>query len=362
MGVHAVFAADTHLSEATWTSRSQIRGDSFFGFRQVVSAAIENSCPLIVAGDCWELMRQPRPSSETISFVRAELDRLADSKCPFYYVNGQHDQLSRPFWFSSIHAWPVHIGGRTVDIGGRPWYGVDFFETSQFKEVMADIPGDTYGVVLHQRWAEFAGSKHFAELTLEAVPYASILVSGDMHKLVISQGMRTQVSPGATHMRTLAEPPDHYCVLFSGERKFEPQRLISRPVRIVEFETVVGGAEDREIVAQWAVSARAAMLEAGCPTEVSTPLVLVNDHTGGDAERVYAKFEGAHVICRLVIDKQGAESAAEEHEQFQTATDLSEVVMVSAEKRQLSGDARKLLQTLLAGESLVDAAINLGRE
>lgn len=309
MTVAAIFAADTHLSEQTWASRSAVRGDSFFGFEQVCQLAIKYGVPLCLAGDCWELMHDPNPSPQTVGFVRRQIDILQQAGCPFYFVNGQHDRLASPYWFNAIHSHASHVGGKEFMLGGKLWYGIDYFESYQGSQVYADVPKKLDGVMAHQRWSEFAGSKHFASETLDSLSWVPSVVSGDMHKLIVTDtGSQWQVSPGATHMRSQSEPDLHYAILYEPDKPepFVPHKLRSRPV--YRFEVVEQTAWIDQIgeVALHIDSVRDEFIKDGGDPDVARPLVVVTDRVScGAGDILQRATETPHIISRLVRESQG---------------------------------------------------------
>ena len=148
--VVAVLAADTHLDlpGGAWLNR-KIRGDSAYAFEQLVELAILHRVPLVVAGDLLEVAR---PHSATVEFFHRQMRLCQDAGVKFYFIQGQHE-LSSPPWFSS-HAWPVHIDGKVVDVGGVKLYGLDCRRTEEFDEAVARIPEGVDWLVAHQVWNE----------------------------------------------------------------------------------------------------------------------------------------------------------------------------------------------------------------
>lgn len=361
MKIVAVFASDTHLSEATWNSRVAIRGDSFFGFVQAVDKAVQHGCPLIITGDCWELMHQPRPSSVTIEFVRSQLDRLAAANCPFYFINGQHDQLASPYWFNAIHHWPRHVGQQSFQLGGMPWFGLDFFEVAQAEQQLALIPPDTYGVLLHQQWQQFTDSKFLSPMSLDIVPHARVAISGDMHKTVIDDtGARLYISPGATHMRSLAEPMYHSVVLLDSSGKFTTETLKSRKVITWQIYRAADMYEQMENIRAQVQAALQLSVDSDFPIEVARPLLIVEDYAVCDAVQVVQQaINEAHVVSRRVNSKQ-EQSQVEAAEVLDTTLDVRELFLRIAIERDPANERRAaVLRALVYGEDPVESAIKV---
>jgi len=359
MGIAAVFGADTHLSEAVWTSRAQIRGDSFFGFTQLVDLAVEHKCPLVIAGDCWELMHQARPSSVTVEFVRGQLDRLELDSLPFYYVNGQHDQLAAPFWFKAIHSWPTHVGQSRFELAGQRWFGVDYFEDADAAAQLALIPPDVDGVVLHKPWEEFVDSKFLAPTSLATVPYGRVLVSGDMHRTIIDDtGSRLYISPGATHMRTIAEPVVHHAVLMDRQGKFVTHQLRSRPVLSHSVLSATALYQEMEGLRARVEAATRTAAQAAIPIEVARPVLIVEDHVGCDAVAVIEQtITGAHVLARRV-SRTNAIDDAQAVEILNDQVDVRELFYKLAVERAPDDMVRAVaLRALISDQDVVAATL-----
>lgn len=342
MSIQAVFSADTHISGHTWASRSQIVGDSFFGFQQLCELAIANRCPLFLAGDCWELWRDPNPTAATVEFVRRQLDALQASGCPLYYINGQHDNLQSPFWFEAIHPWPQHIGGRTVEVAGRKFFGVDYFEAGLIDQVYASVPSDTFCLVIHQAWQEFTGSKIMAKLSLSQLPPVPLTISGDMHKMMAHQiDNRLFVSPGATHMRSMREPREHYAVVLDSEKGLDQFKLKSR--QVLEY-TIADPLKWLDQLVQLASSVDQSfgVMSHMMPLDVAKPILMVIDPFNCGAAAVIEKeIPDAHVMSKVSSDK--------------------ELLTEAAEVRTASTSLVELLPTVLAGRSLTPEQLELIR-
>ncbi len=370
--VVAVFGADTHISEATWVGRSGVKGDSFWGFCQLVNLARQHGVPLVIAGDCWELLHQPRPSSRTVQFMRDQIDRLEEMGLPLYYINGQHDQLASPYWFEAIHAWPAHVGGKTFKLGDGDWFGLDFFEAVKFDEVARGIPADMVGLVVHQQWREFTGSKLLSPLSLADLPYSRYVVSGDFHDCQLVEGdARTFVSPGATHMRTLSEPRTHSAALLMDDGSFTFADLKSRPVleyspasetdlldSVEELRVAVKSASDQFLESfSWA-DGRSTL--AGCMVyePIAAPLLIVIDRFDlGAAAVLSAELGGAIVLAKNVRTAKVGGSDDGPVMDVGDVNHVAELVIASAIARKLPEQQIDLLRAMLRGEDVLEAAV-----
>lgn len=308
-----IFVSDTHLSDHTWASRAQIVGDSIFGFQQACSLAIHYKCPLIIAGDCWELWRNPNPDSSTVKQVRLLVDSLQQHGCQLYYINGQHDNLTPPFWFESISYWPIHVGGKSFMVGGKKFYGVDFFPESGIETIAADIPSDAFCLVIHQAWVDFTGSEIMAKLKLSQLPPVPLIVSGDMHKFLWCQvGQSLCISPGATHMRSIREPREHYVVGFDFKEGIKQLRIASRPVIEFTVPTEDAWISEFEKLESVVRNTYEDAIRNQYPSEVAKPLIILQDaRNSGAATLISEKIQNCHVIQRAAAEQSMSESQGE---------------------------------------------------
>jgi hypothetical protein len=353
--VIGVFAADTHLSQNTWTSRSQIVGDSIFGFRQLCDIAIQNGCPLVIAGDCWELARQPRPDAETVKFVRDCMDDLKRAGCEFYFINGQHDNLSQPYWFNAIHEWPQHLGGRTVRLGNFTFHGVDYFEHQAIEQVVASLPTDLSGLVVHQSWQEFTGARLFSPLSLDSLPDTiPIVISGDTHLCMTD--LRTgqyRVSLGSTHQRTLTEPTEHFCMLLHQDGQVKFEKLKSRQVFDFNITDAIRWASELHHLVASVEQSRQYCLDSGYPDSVAEPLVRVNDSLWlGIEQTLRDEMPSAHVIVRDMSVRQTDDS-------LNSGTDMlsglsgNQLALSLIDGMELSDPQKHLLAAVVTGKDIL---------
>ena len=342
MSIQAVFSADTHISGHTWASRSQIVGDSFFGFQQLCELAIANRCPLFLAGDCWELLRDPNPTASAVEFVRRQLDAMQAVGAQLYYINGQHDNLQSPFWFEAIHPWPQHIGGRTVEVAGRKFFGVDYFEAGLIEQVSASVPADTFCLVIHQSWQEFTGSKIMSKLSLAQLPSVPLTISGDTHKFCAHQiDNRLFVSPGATHMRSMREPRDHYAVVLDSQKGLDQFKLKSR--QVLEY-TVSDPLRWLDEIVQLASSVDQSfgVMSHMMPLDVAKPILMVIDPFNcGAAAVIEREIPDAHVMSKV--------------------TGARELLTEAAEVRGASMNLLEILPVILEGKGLTTEQLDLIR-
>lgn len=226
MSVLAVFVADAHLDTEPWTGRP-ILGDSFHAFEFVVNTAIERGARfLFCAGD---MIDARRPSSAVARFLRTQMERCQRDGVGVLVVEGQHD-LAQPPWFTAVHPHPQHLHDRRVEAGPFRVYGLNWTPADKLAAALQGVP-ECDILVAHQVWEEFMGTITSPEGSLTQVPHASVVVTGDYHKYAVKRlhgadGQSLKVySPGATHMRAIDEPEEHYLLLL-----YEDGRMTRMPI------------------------------------------------------------------------------------------------------------------------------------
>ena len=301
--IEAIFAADTHISDCIWTTHPSIAGDSYYAFQQLVDMAIENKCPLLLAGDVLELMRTNAPTSTTVHMVSAMISRLQAAGIPLYYICGQHD-LAEPTWLRAINPWARDVSMQTFEIAKRKWYGIGYQERDALAYIAGLIPEDTYGLLMHQRWREFGGGSNshgsLADI-VESRPSVEVVVTGDLHMMQAKKHNGCLfVSPGATHKRAVSEPDQHFAIAIEDTGRVLSMRLKSRPV-----VTVVVRDSDHwdRLCARLPASLKAATqiaIDAGVPNQIVTPLLIVEDQgrVGAVADAKYKFGELCHVLAK----------------------------------------------------------------
>ncbi|GIW89735.1 MAG: hypothetical protein KatS3mg109_0167 [Pirellulaceae bacterium] len=304
MAIAAIFAADLHISDFIWSTYPAIRGDSFFAWRQLVDLAIKHRAPLVLAGDVLELMRTGSPTSSTVDVVDYGISCLKNDGIPLYYIHGQHD-LASPSWLHAINKWAVDVNCRGFKIGGDPWYGIAYQEQSMLDLALREVPQDTCGLVLHQQWHELLGGSR-AHGSLKSVfamhPNLRAIVTGDLHRCILAKSgnERLVVSPGATHMRTVAEPTEHFAIAWENRRP-RKLKLLSRPVVQVVVTSPSSWAAEKAKLESVLPEIASKALVSGVVPEVATPLLIIQEDTNvGAYEEALSLFSHtAHVMRRV---------------------------------------------------------------
>lgn len=295
----AIFGADTHISEAVWSQRPRLRGDAFFGFSQLVDIALAENAPLVLAGDCLELLDSTGLTSLTLKFVTEQIERLRQAELPLYYISGQHDVAS-PSWLSAMSPWAIDVSGSVFKLGDRMWYGLNFQEGPALKVAMEMRP-EAYGLLLHQRWAELTGGRGH-QGSLAEVGKARVVVTGDMHLKAHKTVGKTHVfSPGATHKRRVDEPDKHYAVVAYADGSFGFRQIRSRRTLRVHMDPMQNSRRQLSDI----VDKVRAMLDDEAtlelPVELRQPFVIFD--AGGHFENAYSRLsedlqDAAHVFTR----------------------------------------------------------------
>ena len=302
MGIVAVFAADLHLSDCIWSTHPSIAGDSFYALQQLVDLAIKHNCPLLLAGDVLELMRTGSPTSVTVSEVSNAISRLRSAGQPLYYICGQHD-LAEPSWLQAINPWARDVSMQSFQLAGKPWYAIGYQETLALEYAVTNIPEDTFGLMVHQRWREFEGGSTSHGTLVSIVkerPGIKVVISGDLHQTKLKKFRQSLfISPGATHKRTVAEPDTHNAILVDDTGTVFTNRLKSRSV----VSVVVRDDEHWERLCvrlpQHIAEATNASLKALLPRQLATPLLVIEDQGRcGAAADAKERFTDAHVLVR----------------------------------------------------------------
>lgn len=271
-----VVFSDAHLQTRPWKHRP-IVGDAFHAFTQVIDYALEHALPLIGAGD---LIDKRINDSAPIVFLKKQLDRLAEASLPLYYIQGQHEFSTTP-WFE-LGTTATHLHQRTIELSGIKFHGLDFQSADRLKEALAAIPEHTDYLVGHQVWSEFMGEETLPQGSFASIPHVAGLLTGDLHKTVVdrkqyrgAEGQPLVVySPGATYQTNISEPSDtSFGVLYSdGRIKLVP--LVGRI--FIDWAQIVTDDELEACLSQIGpICSKAKETDRALPDELRTPLIRV---------------------------------------------------------------------------------------
>lgn len=217
-----IMCSDAHLRRR--------RGDEQYAWQQIIDAAIERGLPIIAAGDMFD--RQSNRAAVVTSAYR-ELDRLAKAELAMYYTEGQHD-IDSPSWFSG-HRAARHIHKKTVEFGGRTFYGLNWQAYGDLQEALGEIPKSADTLVCHQVWANWMGERTNPQGSFAEIPKQIRFVqTGDLHEWKWEThenagGFTMNVlSTGATTQQKINEPANHFYAILHADGTIKKKKLKSR--------------------------------------------------------------------------------------------------------------------------------------
>lgn len=308
----AIVTADTHLQAAVYSSRQEMRGDAYHGFRQCVDMAIGKKLPLIVAGDFIEALPANFPTSQTIKFLFDQLMRLRKADIPFYFINGQHDvtHIAKEVWPSAIGFGDSYVDGQVCEIGGKDFAFVSHRSKSDLSVMLDDMPTADV-LICHQVWEEIKGG-YGVEASLADFKYKTV-ISGDYHKRKHSKFMTCRseegnaYSPGATHKRRTVEPNEHGVVVIHSDLSVKFVKINSRVVLTAEVFSEADLLELLETCEDAVERSAVAAKKRNLPTMLRTPMFLIRDNVGvpGVESRLKNLLRGrAHVFVSLAVQEK----------------------------------------------------------
>lgn len=226
-----VISADWHLERHAWAKHPELTGDAYFGLKQLIDYCVAHSLPLVAAGDLFE---KSYPDSLSVSVAHKEMSRMEDAALPVYFVQGQHEMTREQPWLG-IHPWPQHVHKKVFEIGDYVLYGLDYQRADLVLNSLKEIPAAADILVAHQVWQDFMGSITKPECTSTDVPHVNYVVTGDFHKLVLSNGVGANqqslkmISPGPLCLQSTSEPVDKFFLVFHEDGYVEKHQLKTRP-------------------------------------------------------------------------------------------------------------------------------------
>jgi hypothetical protein len=277
----ALIFADSHLAQGAWVSREPIKGDSYFGFEQIIELALEHKVPLIGAGD---LIDTKRPDPRTIDVLRVGCQKLKDAEIPFHYIMGQHD-LTDPPWFSAVHDWPQLIEPDTsfmsgsVAFGGFSWLPSDQVNGQLAKMINVDV------LILHEVWEEFmGGGQIICDGSLVHTPESvKAVFTGDYHRHMKKQvtGVKGNsfpvYSPGSTCLQSIDEPREKSVYLLYADMSVRPLPLLCRPAMTITTPIVSEAGLDEfcDTIKRRADTIKHDAMNDKVPSHLCEPLIYV---------------------------------------------------------------------------------------
>jgi DNA repair exonuclease SbcCD nuclease subunit len=241
-------SSDLHLSPSIWKHK-KIFQDSYYSFSQIVDLACDGFDALILAGD---LLDKQMNLAEPVQQLVKGIEKCEDAGVPVLFIQGQHEKQKTPWASLSRHA--TWLDSReTPEIFGE-WRlaGLDYNHPDDIQDALQHKRVQTCDIlVMHQSWADLAGSQFACDLSLADLPERPKLVlSGDLHQtlLVENQG-KNLLSMGSTHLRSVTESQNKFCfsVELPGELDFskikieriplKTRRMLSLDFRGSDFDT-----------------------------------------------------------------------------------------------------------------------------
>lgn len=295
----AVVTADTHLHDLTWRSRPNLRGDSYYSFRQIIDYARGHDLPLIIAGD---VLDKRINESGVPYWIRQMMDTMENSGLHVYYIQGQHELQLYP-WLSAVHPWSSWVHETAFRLGEYSFYGIDWTPASGVEDALARIPEKTDVLVMHQTATEFMGGLRECELTLATVPHARLLIIGDYHVSLVGREVPAAdgrelivLSPGSTCLQKIDESPTKFFYVLYDDLSVTPHQLQTRKAFDVTLLTQLAVDEFVEVIGgKIALAIEGATRKHGCPEELHKPILRVHYAAG---------LEGAYRRIVKAVGKQ----------------------------------------------------------
>lgn len=316
-------ASDTHLSDRIWKHRP-IEGDSYYSWKQIVDLAIsQESDAVVLAGD---ILDKQTNTSKAIQELMYGLGRLETNHIEVYFNQGQHEYQGVPWMCLDTDAtWlekSVIKTSNNWNIAGSDYKNAEgLMEFLQSEEALeADI------LVCHQVWLDFMGELCKPQGSFADVPEnVRYLITGDYHDSICQKfGNLTVISPGSSHLRSIAEPQDKYVYsmeLPDGGHKAKIVALPLRTRRVIdmplidqntEFKNFAGQIEGHlELAAEYAA-------EFGLPEHIAKPLMrFTYTQDGVDVSNQAAKLvaDRAHLFYKQMkyVDPDSLDPELNQH-------------------------------------------------
>jgi DNA repair exonuclease SbcCD nuclease subunit len=335
--------SDLHLANRIWLHRP-IEGDSYHSWNQIVGYAINHDIRgIILAGD---ILDKQTNLSKPIQQLAQGLSSLKANSCQILFNQGQHEYQKIP-WVQSIGysgtypigecgSHPIWLHERNFTYLQAKGYiaGSDYRSREDFQEFLRGDNAKKAGVlVCHQVWSNFMGENiTTAQASFDDIPVENkkAVVTGDFHdhRVVWRPGSAKAarwciLSPGSTHLRSLAEPVDKqfFVVDFrldskKQEAEVESHPLYTRRLLKVDLAEWYTWAELEHFVSNSLSEFEKYAVTHKLPEELRKP-ILVFTHAAGDSEwaqRFQTEFQSsAHLFFRIKQEKKEEERPVLEH-------------------------------------------------
>jgi hypothetical protein len=136
------------------------------------------------------------------------------------YNQGQHEYQNVP-WMQLVPETHWLHESRHTTANGWNLVGCDYQNQENFQVFLqSDLAKSADVLVCHQVWQDFMGELARPQAAFSDVPdNVKILITGDFHESKVLQATDEipfmVLSPGSTHMRSIAEPENHFCLLLT---------------------------------------------------------------------------------------------------------------------------------------------------
>lgn len=237
----AIISSDWHLADSAFTG-SDITGDAYNSFRQIIDMAIDLGLPVIAAGDLFD-KRRPPPTA--IAVVNRQMERMREHNLAVYFITGQHcrapeSNYRQPIeWLDAASmGWPQHVDRTLFTIGPYTFYGLDWRPPEELRSELAQIPEEATILIAHQIWEELRSGNAIApEASLVETPSTVTHVySGDWHVHATRSVMRDDgtvvwgMSPGSIAVQDVVEDPAKYVYILYDNGEVGSSPLKTRPL------------------------------------------------------------------------------------------------------------------------------------
>lgn len=296
-----VFTADLHLADRAWKRATEVRGDAYRSFDQIIQYCADHKdrvSALVLGGDVFDA----RPSAADVAHFLRGVRLLAKLDVKIYAIQGQHGRSQDVPWTSVdpyvfwLHgAQPVELPGPVV------MTGFDNLPPDELQEQLKSLDPKVDIVVVHQKCRgclpEIAEVQNW-DFDPEWVPsHVRLVLMGDIHKeweTTVARKHGTEkigmpcVYSGSICMQDVTEPPDKSFLVVDLNRAFTYRRvpLKTRPFTSFTLQTEKEFTDSLEQVAK---------------LEPETLVLVKHDSRISDVEgRLKAINNKVHYLLRLL--------------------------------------------------------------
>jgi hypothetical protein len=186
----ALITSDWHLAKSAYTTipHSYIQNDAFKTLEFAVEQAKKLNIPIIAAGDTLDTKK---PNAYTVNRLLQTLDVKT------YFIQGQHELSDESPWLNILES-SEHISAKSVTIGNKKFYGLDWQPASVLKVKLESVPG-TDVLVLHQTCESPAAARQ--SISPSRLKILSDMKRSELADYMLPDGIKLVVL-GDTHIPT----------------------------------------------------------------------------------------------------------------------------------------------------------------